>query len=541
MAHLPVPRAELTASAGPAAGVAGVAGGVGLRPVVPGPAMDLVRTLWANGHAAYVVGGSLRDALLGREPYDWDFTTDAPPERIQQLFPGAIYENRFGTVAVRRDGVEYEITTFRSDHEYADHRRPHRVEFGTSIEEDLARRDFTVNAIAWGAEAPVAPEGGAAAVEGGARAPEGAGAPAVAEDAEAPVAPEGRTAAAEGGHGAGGRHAARPRAPAESPFPEPVPALVDPFDGAADVRAHVLRAVGDPDARFHEDALRMIRAVRLAAALEFTVEPATLAAIRRQAPLADHLSGERIAAELERLLRAERPSVGLRLLQETGLLRVISPDLALQKGMAQNKIPGEDLWDHTVRAVDAPGPDRPIVRLAALLHDIGKPATETAGGYPEHGRMGAVMAEALLVRLRFPRSIVTRVGHLIRHHMFTYESAWSDAAVRRFIARIGRHALEELFELREADNVGSGLPQDAGLVELRRRVAEQLEMHVALSLQDLAIDGDDLMRELGLPEGPELGHLLETLLDQVIANSALNDRPTLLLLAQSTLGDEDDR
>ena len=502
MAQLPVPRAELTASAGPAAGAAD---GIDLHPVVPGPVMDLVRTLWANGHAAYVVGGSLRDALLGREPYDWDLTTDARPERIQALFPGAIYENRFGTVAVRREGVEYEITTFRSDHDYADHRRPHRVEFGTSIEEDLARRDFTVNAIAWGAEAPVAREG------------------------------RGPTAAR---HAAAGRHAAEARTPAESTLPEPVPVLIDPFNGASDVRAHILRAVGDPDARFHEDALRMIRAVRLAASLEFTIEPQTLAAIRRQARLAEHLSGERIAAELERLLRAERPSVGLRLLQETGLLAVISPDLALQRGMAQNKIAGEDLWDHTMRAVDSPGPDRPIVRLAALLHDIGKPATETAGGYPEHEKVGAVMAEAFLVRLRFPRSIVTRVGHLIRHHMFTYEPAWGDAAVRRFISRIGRHALEELFELREADNVGSGLPLDAGLVELRRRVAEQLEMHVALSLRDLAINGDDLMRELAMPAGPEVGHVLESLLDQVLANSTLNDRPTLLLLAQSMLGDE---
>lgn len=437
--------------------------------------VELLDVLWSGGQSAWVVGGPVRDLLLGRTPQDWDLATNARPERIQELFPGALYENRFGTVAVRRDGVDYEITTLRSDHEYADHRRPHRVEFTDDLREDLARRDFTVNAMAWGAEAP------------------GSSSP-------------------------------------------PAPRLEDPFDGWPDTAAGVLRAVGDPDARFHEDALRMVRAVRLAATLHFTIEPATLAAIRRQAGLAAHLSGERIAAELERLLAADRPSIGLRLMQETGLLDVIAPELTAQAGMLQNKVPGEDLWDHTLRAVDAPDPDRPVVRLAALLHDIGKPATESPEGYPDHDKVGADMAEAFLTRYHFPRATVQRVGHLVRNHMFTYEQAWSDAAVRRFITRIGQHALDELFELREADNIGSGLPRDAGLTELRRRVAQQLEAHVALSLRDLAINGDDLIAELGLAPGPELGRILESLLDQVLADSTLNDRPTLLLLAQSMAG-----
>jgi putative nucleotidyltransferase with HDIG domain len=415
------------------------------------------------------VGGSLRDALIGREPYDWDLTTNARPERIQELFPGAVYENRFGTVAVRRNGADYEITTFRSDHEYADHRRPHRVEFSESIEEDLARRDFTVNAMAWGAE----PDNAAS------------------------------------------------------------PALVDPYEGAADVARGLIRAVGDPDTRFQEDALRMLRGVRLAAALEFTVEPATLASIQRNAALAKHLSGERVAAELERLLQADRPSDGLRLMLETGLLAVVAPELARQRGLLQNKIPDEDLWDHTLRAVDAPSPDRPIVRLAALLHDIGKPATESPEGYPDHEKVGAELAEAFLTELHFPRSTIARVADLVRNHMFSYEAAWSDAAVRRFITRIGPHALDELFELREADNVGSGLPPSTGLTELRRRVTEQLEAHVALSLRDLAVNGDDLIAELGLEPGPRLGRILESLLDQVLADSSLNDRATLLLLAQA--------
>ena len=278
------------------------------------------------------MGGSLRDTLLGREPYDWDLATDARPEQIQELIPGALYENRFGSVGVRRGGVVYQITTFRSDHDYADHRRPHHVEFGDSIEADLARRDFTVNAMAWGAPAT---------------------------------------------DPTGGTRARPPRLE-----------LVDPFGGALDVTARLLRAVGEPDRRFEEDALRMLRGVRLAAALDFTIEPATLAAITSHAELARHLSGERIAIELWRLLEAPRPSVGLRLMEETGLLAVVAPELAAQRGISQNKIPGDDLWDHCVRSVDAAPADRPMVRMAALLHDIGKPATAADGHFYGHETVG---------------------------------------------------------------------------------------------------------------------------------------------------------
>ena len=475
MEDVPVPRPELTAEA-PATGVSPSGA------PIPDDVTALCRTLWSAGHAAYVVGGSLRDLLLGLEPRDWDLTTDARPEEIQALFPGSIYENRFGTVAVRRDGVEYEITTFRRDHDYADHRRPHRVEFGTSIEDDLARRDFTVNAIAWGAR---------------------------------PV----------------------PGAPPPADFD---PAPVDPYGGAADVAARRLRAVGDPLERFEEDALRMIRAVRLAAALDFTIDDETLAAIGAKADLARHLSGERIAYELTRLLQTSRPSIGLRVMEQTGLLAVVAPPLADQIGIPQNKVPGEDLWAHVLRAVDAVPVDRPTVRLAALLHDVGKPRTMSQEGFPAHDVVGATVAREFLEKLHAPRSVQDRVTFLIRQHMFSYEPAWTDAAVRRFMGKIGEagdRALEDLFELREADNVGSGLPRETGLEELRRRVTEQLEANVPLTRADLAIDGNDLMAELGLEPGPALGRLLDQLLDRVIVDSDLNDRPTLLMLAQGMLAE----
>jgi putative nucleotidyltransferase with HDIG domain len=474
-----------------------------VRPPIPPAVRSLLERLWENGHAAYVVGGSLRDALLGREPADWDLATDARPDRILALFPGSVYENRFGTVAVREGDDVHEITTFRTDHEYADFRRPHRVEFGDRIELDLARRDFTVNAMAWGAEP-------AGAAHAGGRADTG-----------------GRSEMAHPSAGAG-----RPEMPSAV-------GLVDPFDGRADVAARLLRAVGDPRQRFEEDALRMVRAVRLAATLGFGVEPATLAAIQARATLVGYLSGERIAAELEKLLDADAPSVGLDLAAGTGVLAVISPELGAQRGIPQNKVEGEDLWDHTLRTVDAAPRERPVVRLAALLHDIGKPATMSDGHFRGHEAVGAELARAFLERIRMPRAVSERVVHLVRHHMFTYDPSWGDAGIRRFIKRVGRAALDELFELREADNIGSGLDRnDRALDDLRRRVHEQLLAEVVLDREHLAIRGDDLIADLGLSPGPTLGRILDELLERVIADPALNDRPTLLLMAESMLADE---
>jgi tRNA nucleotidyltransferase (CCA-adding enzyme) len=464
VALVPVPGSQLTGA--PAA----------IERAFPTAVHGLLGTLWAAGHAAYVVGGSLRDVVLDRRPADWDLASDARPDRLVELFPGAVYENRFGTVAIRREGEVFEITTFRTDHDYADFRRPHRVEFGDTIDVDLARRDFTVNAMAWGARAG-----------------------------------------------------------------EPS-AFLDPYAGRLDLDARVLRAVGDPRARFEEDALRMIRAVRLAATLGFGIEAATLAGIQARAELVAHLSGERIAAELDKLLGAAAPSVGLRLMSATDLLAPISPDLAAQRGIPQNKVPGEDLWDHTMRTVDAAPAGQPIVRLAALLHDIGKPATFADGHFLGHDSVGAELAGAFLDRLRSPRAVRQRVVGLVRHHMFSYEPNWSDAAVRRFIGKIGGlgdGALDELLALREADNLGSGLPASAGrLDELQARIANELAAEVVLDRHGLAIDGADLISELGLQEGPTLGRILEDLVERVIADPALNDRPTLLLLAQASLTED---
>jgi tRNA nucleotidyltransferase (CCA-adding enzyme) len=463
VAVLPVPGAELTLDAGRAP--------VDPSSAIPAAVHELLGTLWSEGRAAYVVGGSLRDVLLGRPATDWDLATSALPEVTVGLFPGAVYENQFGTVAVRtRDPAvgEVEITTFRSDHEYADHRRPHRVEFGDSIDVDLARRDFTVNAMAWGAE------------------------------------------------------------------PGGEPRSVDPYGGRHDLAARTLRAVGDPGTRFGEDALRMVRAVRLAATLDFTIEPATLAAIESRAELVRHLSGERIGAEMRKLLAAQRPSTGFRLLFDTGLLAHLAPELVAQRGVPQNKVPGEDLWDHTLRAVDGAVPEPTRIRLAALLHDLGKPSTMADGRFVGHEIVGAEQARQVLDRWRWPTTDRERVVHLIRNHMFGYVPTWSDAAIRRFIVKVGKDALDDLFLLREADNIGSGHPPDAGrLTEFKGRVATQLASGAALDLKGLAIDGSDLMTEFGWKPGPIIGRTLQRLLDRVIGDPSLNTRDRLLAVARS--------
>lgn len=422
--------------------------------------------LWGAGYEAWVVGGSLRDVLLGREAADWDIATSALPEVTQELFPASAYENRFGTVAVRVDGEVHEVTTFRREHVYADHRRPERVEFGADLDEDLARRDFTMNAIAWG----------------------------------------------DGSRG---------------------PRWHDPFRGRDDLEARLVRAVGQPDDRFAEDALRMLRAIRFAAQLGFTVEQATLDAIARHAGLAKDLSGERVAAELRRILATPKPSVALELMAETGLLEVLFPELAAQRGLPQNKEHGRDLWHHTLGTVDAADPSRPVLRMAALLHDVAKPSTLREGHFPDHDREGARMAEAILRRLNAPRRETEGVAHLVGQHMFSYEPTWGDAAVRRFIRRVGTEAVDDLLALREADNAGSALPRDAGhLAELRRRIATELSEHHPLALADLAIDGDDLQAELGVPAGPEIGRILGALLDRVVTDPTANERSRLLTTAR---------
>ena len=442
---------------------------------VPADVERVVAALAAAGHEAYVVGGCVRDALRGVDPHDWDVTTNATPEEIQKVFRKSLYLNHFGTVVVRSGDHEVEVTTYRVDADYADHRHPTAVAFTDSLREDLGRRDFTMNAMAW----------------------------------RPPV--DGR--------------------PGE---------LVDPFGGQRDLAARIVRAVGEPRERFREDALRMLRAVRFATLLGFTIEPRTAEAIRESAELAATLSGERVQQELTKMLRAPRPSIALRMLSDLGLLAVICPELEVAKTIPQDKAVAQDVFEHSLATADAT-PDDLVLRLAGLLHDIGKPATFADGHFHQHEFVGEAKAREILRRWRYDKDTIAQVTHLIRNHMFWYQTEWTGSAVRRFVRKVGLENIPALFALRRADNIGSGArsPRMYALDALWERVQDEIRAASAFSLRDLAIDGNDVMRELGIPPSPEVGRVLNELFELVTDDPSLNTRERLLELAREVARSKD--
>ncbi len=431
---------------------------------VPKDVERVVETLIANGFEAFVVGGCVRDAIRGVDPQDWDVATSAKPDEIQHLFKRSLYTNRFGTVVVSSGAHEIEVTTYRIEAGYADHRRPDEVAFTESLHEDLARRDFTMNAMAW-------------------------------------------RPAAGGGE------------------------LVDPFGGRADLEARVVRAVGDPGARFAEDALRMLRAVRFATTLRMSIESATAQAIQQHADLAVKLSGERVQQELNKILLAERPSTGIRLLSDLGLLAVLCPELEICKTIPQDKAIAQDVFEHSLITVDATPPSI-VMRLAGLFHDVGKPETFADGHFHQHEFAGEAIARRILRRWKYPKDDVAAVAHLVRHHMFWYQADWTGSAVRRFIRKVGLDVIPDLFALRRADNIGSGIraPRMYALEDLWTRVQEEIERSTAFSPSDLAVDGTDVMRELGIPPGPEVGRIIGVLFERVLDDPDLNTPDRLLPL-----------
>jgi len=439
---------------------------------LPERVVEILATIAAARHEAALVGGSVRAELLGLAVDNWDVATSARPDQVASLFRGATWENRFGTVTIGREPA-VEVTSYRTEGSYRDRRRPDEVRFGVSLDDDLARRDFTINAMAW-----------------------------IPDDLR-----ERR-----------GR-------------------LHDPFGGASDLEARVLRTVGDPRERFDEDALRLIRAARFAGRFELAIDPATEAAIVDLASIAATVSGERIRDELLRMLRLDpAPSRALRLLERLGLMRRVLPELAALRGVPQAKALAGDALDHTLAAVDAAPPTADgIVRLAALVHDLGKASTVAGGHFIGHERVGAHLAADLLRRLRVPTSVSSRIVEVVRHHMYAYDSSWTDAAVRRFIRRTAGVDRDLLFALRRADNAASGVSAagERSQAELEARVAGQLDGHPDLLVRRrLAIDGHDLQRELGMQPGPEIGAVLDRLTEAVLDDPGLNERSTLLDMAR---------
>jgi tRNA nucleotidyltransferase (CCA-adding enzyme) len=434
---------------------------------VPGPILDLLHRLHDAGHRAYVIGGAVRDLLLGKESApEWDVGTSATPDEVLGLFPGSVTTGaRFGTITVITDAGPCEVTTFRVESEYRDARHPERVTFVRELAEDLARRDFTVNAIAW------------------------------------------------------------------DPLHD---RLVDPTGGIPDLEARVLRAVGNPVERFREDGLRPIRAARFAATLEFALEEETARALPDTHAEVRRVAAERVREELSKMLRAARPSMGFEVMRESGLLEIWLPEIQACVAVPQNRYHAYDVYWHTLHTCDAAPPEKPVVRLAALFHDVGKPATrEEKDGdatFYNHQFVGERMTRQALERLRFGRDTIDRVSHLVRQHMFDYRPEWTDAAVRRFIRSVGAEEIADLFDLRIADNLGNGLktgfPHYLG--DLRDRVDAVLEAEEALSVRDLEVDGSDVMEALSLPPGPRVGEILSQLLEEVLEHPSLNRRERLL-------------
>ncbi|MEO6294422.1 MAG: CCA tRNA nucleotidyltransferase [Candidatus Limnocylindria bacterium] len=435
---------------------------------LPEPVVRVLSTIADAGHEVALVGGCVRDRLLGIPVVDWDAATSARPEEVAALFEDATWENRFGTVTIGRSPV-VEVTSYRAEAGYRDQRRPDDVRFGVSLTDDLARRDFTVNAMAWLPTDLAAGKG----------------------------------------------------------------LMLDPVGGAADLSDRLLKTVGDPRQRFGEDALRLMRAARFAGRFEMTIDAKTEAAIVELAPTVATVSSERVRDELLRILRLDpRPSRALVALERLGLLKVILPELAALRGIPQAKAVPGDALDHTLRAVDAAGVE---ARLAALLHDLGKATTLADGHFIGHDKVGADVAATVLARLRVPSSLAARTVGAVREHMYAYDDAWTDAAVRRFIRRTAYVDRALLFALRRADNAASGVGSNGeeNQAQLEARVARELERHPELLLyRRLAIDGYDLQRELGLEPGPEIGAVLDRLIEAVLDDPGLNEVSTLLELAR---------
>ncbi|MBL8723119.1 MAG: HD domain-containing protein [Planctomycetes bacterium] len=445
---------------------------------VPAAVHFLLRRLRERGHRGWIVGGCVRDLLRGLQPKDWDIATDARPEQVVAAFDHVIATGlQHGTVTVLVGTEPFEVTTLRGEGAYHDGRRPESVQFVDDITADLARRDFTCNAIA------IDPQSGQ---------------------------------------------------------------VIDPFGGRADLRAGIVRAVGNAEERFAEDGLRVLRGARFVAALAASLDPATeraMASARAHATFRK-VSAERIREEWLKSMHAPKPSQAFSVMLRTGVLGLIAPELLESVGCAQNRYHAFDVWGHAMACLDACEPAA-LLRLAALLHDIGKPRTRAFSDktndytFYEHERIGAEMVEPLLHRLKFGNDERAKVTALVRHHLICYEPGWSNAAVRRWLRRVGPDLAPDLFRLGRADALGKGLDAAADLArlaEFERRTQQLVTAGAALSVRDLAIGGNELRSELGMAPGPAMGRVLGQLLELVLDEPERNTREGLLEAARRLVG-----
>lgn len=436
---------------------------------IPDEVKKIIEALNEAGFEAYIVGGCVRDLIMGKTPKDWDVTTDAKPEQIQKLFPDSFYENEFGTVGVKSEIGVIEVTTYRSETGYSDKRRPDEIKFVSTLDEDLQRRDFTMNAIA------LRPGSGQAMDE-----------------------------------------------------------IIDPYGGQEDIKNKIIKAVGDAEARFSEDALRMMRAVRFASVLGFSIEQQTLEEIKAHAHHIKHISAERIRDEFMKLIAGDFAADAVEILRETALLDEFLPELLEGVGVTQNLHHIYTVWDHNVRSLRYTCEKNYSieVRLAALLHDVGKPRSKRGEGYNAtfygHDVIGARITREALARLRFPHDMASNIAKLVRYHMFYYlPDEVTESSVRRLVANIGKENVENLLKVREADRIGSGTPK---AIPYKIRHLKFMIDKVArdpISPKMLAVNGNDIMELLKMAPGPKIGYIMNALMEEVLDEPGKNTKEYL--------------
>lgn len=419
-----------------------------------------------KGFQIYIVGGAVRDLLMNRQVKDWDFTTDAKPEEILKIIPEGFYDNKFGTVGLSVGDEIFEITTMRKEGDYKDHRHPVNVSWTNKIEEDLARRDFTVNTMAL----------------------------------------DGKNK------------------------------IVDPFNSQADIRNKIIKAVGEPNTRFQEDALRLIRAIRFATQLEFEIENKTLESIKKNSPLIKEVASERIRDELFKILESLNPYIGIIKLRETGILQIILPELEKcfgikQEGPKHDRI--YDIGEHSLLTLKHTRSTDSLVRFASLLHDVGKintVNTQADGNvtFYNHDLEGGKIVLGISKRFNLSKKQTDKLYRLVRWHLFTVDENQTDSAIRRFIKNVGVENIEDMMAVRIGDRLGGGTQKAVSwrMEKFKERI--HLVLQKPFSIADLKINGLDVMESLNIKPGPKVGEILQKLFEEVLEDSSKNTKEYLL-------------
>lgn len=446
---------------------------------LPKEVTDLMEVFKKNKFQIYVVGGAIRDALLNKQVDNWDFTTNATPEQIQKLFPDSFYNNIYGTVSIPSRTIQesplrptpyalhpiFEITPFRTESNYSDSRHPEKIEWAKTIEEDLSRRDFTVNAMAYDGSK-----------------------------------------------------------------------IFDPYGGQDDLKNKLIKAVGDPDTRFNEDTLRLLRAVRFTSQLGFLIEDKTRDSIQKNAALINKISGERIRDEFLKILTGDHPAEGVLFLKSTNLLSYILPEVDVCFSIPQKSPKRHHIYDvgtHLVMALKHCPSKDPITRFATLIHDIGKAKTFHKDEKTDlitffnHEVVGKMQAEKIADRFKLSNKQKDKLVTLVAEHQFTVSEEQTDKAVRRFIKGVTKEYLQDMLDLRTADRIGSGSTPTSWRTELFKKRLEEVQKQ-PFSIKDLKINGEDVMKILKIKPGPKVGEVLQKIFDQVVEGKIKNEKETLL-------------